>query len=383
MEEAAAATGLADFGDDGFREPFAVLLASAGTESGLSAMGRVSCWTQLVRFLKNRLILEDFVARHPAALEQEIRAPIFIVGLPRTGTTHLHNLISSDPALRSLPWWEAQEPVPPPAEQGAAVVPDPRIARAAAGLAMQDEVMPLFKRMHDMWPEHVHEEIDLLAIGGSTMYFETLATVAPAWRDWYLRTDQTPWYAYLARCLRVLQYLRGGERWILKSPQHLEQFAPLLRTFPDATFVVTHRDPVSITASFATMITYSARLSQERVDPHAIGAYWADRIERMLRACVRDRELLPADRSLDVAFDAFMADDVAMVERIYALAEQPFEAGTRAAMDAFMAAHPRGKHGSIRYDLADFGLDAARLRERFRFYSERFGIAAERAPDGG
>ena len=236
--------------------------------------------------------------------------------------------------------------------------------------------MPEFKRMHEMWPEHAHEEIHLLAIGGSTMFFETLALV-PAWRDWYLAHDQTPYYAYLKKVLQVLQFLRGGSRWILKSPQHLEQFRPLLATFPDATFVVTHRDPVSITASFATMAAYTARLSRDPVDPQLIGRYWADRIERLLRACSEDRALLPAAQSLDVRFDEFMADDLATVERIYALAGQPFDAPARTAMQRFMADHPRGKFGRVRYDLADFGLDRAERRRALAFYVERFGVALE------
>jgi hypothetical protein len=151
----------------------------------------------------------------------------------------------------------------------------------------------------------------------------------------------------------------------------------LHKTFPDATFVVTHRDPVSVTTSVATMITYTARLSHERVDPHYIGGYWADRIERMLRACADDRDALPAGQSIDVPFDEFMADDVAMVERIYDLAGQPMTHGARAAMQSFMDDHPRGKFGGIVYDLADFGLDPAERRDALRFYTDRFGVTEE------
>jgi hypothetical protein len=199
----------------------------------------------------------------------------------------------------------------------------------------------------------------------------------PTWRDYYRGTDQTPAYDYLKRVLKVLQWQRGGTRWVLKSPQHLEQFGPLATVFPDATFVVTHRDPVSVTASLTTMMTYLARLNLEPVDPVAIARYWSDRLETMLRACVDDRELLPADRSIDVRFAEFMADDVAMVERIYSVADQPMTAGARAAMDAFMADHPRGRHGGIRYDLSQFGIDADERRKALQFYVDRFGIELE------
>ena len=223
----------------------------------------------------------------------------------------------------------------------------------------------------------MHEEIQLLAIDFSTMLFETMA-VMPTWRDWYKSTDQSPTYRYLETVLKVLQLQRGGVRWVLKSPQHLEQFRPLMATFPDATFVVTHRDPVSITASLATMISYSARLSHERVDPRKIGRYWADRVEDMLHACVDERDVLPADQSLDVRFDEFMADDVAMVERIYRVAGQAMTPEARAAMDSFMADHPRGRHGGLIYDLADFGLDREERRRALRFYVERFAVREER-----
>ena len=375
-EQAARETGLTDFGEDRYSEPYAVLLAALECDRGLSPLGRVSTHAQLVQFLKNRLLFEELWKRNPEIGKVEIRAPIVIAGLPRTGTTHLHNLMAADPGLRSLPWWESLEPVPPLAEQGLSFAVDPRIERAAVGIAMRNAVMPHFDRMHDMYVDHVHEEIHLLAIAGSTMLFETLAPL-PAWREWYLGTDQTPWYAYLKRILCALTFLRGGERWVLKSPQHLEQFGPLLAAFPDATVIVTHRDPVSITASFATMIAYGARMSRDPVDPPALGRYWAERIERMLRACVADRGKLPARQSLDVRFDEFMANDIAMVRKIYALATRPWTGEVEAAMHAFMREHPRGKHGRVIYDLADFELDRASLRRSLAFYVERFGVALE------
>ena len=178
--------------------------------------------------------------------------------------------------------------------------------------------------MHEMTVEHTHEEIQLLAIDFSTMLFETTAPM-PTWRDAYLSHDQRPTYAYLRKVLKVLQWLRGGTRWVLKTPQHLEQFPALVDTFPDATFVVTHRDPVSVTASMVTMIAYTARLTRDHVDLEDMGAYWSDRLERMLRRCATERDALPADRTIDVRFDEFMADDLAMVARVYDLAGQPLD----------------------------------------------------------
>jgi sulfotransferase family protein len=240
-------------------------------------------------------------------------------------------------------------------------------------LAVVNTAMPYFQRMHEMTVDHVHEEIQLLAIDFSTMLFETMAPM-PTWRDAYLATDQTPSYAYLETVLKVLTFLRGGRRWVLKSPQHIEQFGPLSTVFPDATFVVTHRDPVAVTLSMSTMLAYSARMTFDRPDPARIGRYWADRAERMLRACVRDRDTLPAARTIDVRFDEFMADDVAMVERIYAVAGQPFDSSTRASMDAFMAAHPRGRHGAVIHDPDVLGIDVEERRGTLAFYADRFGV---------
>ena len=377
LEQAAAEAGLEDFGEDIYSESLTVFLDGAHREAGLSPMGEITVWGQVIQFLKNRLLIEEEFKRRPEIAEQVIDRPIIIAGLPRTGTTHLHNLISSDPGLHSLPWWESLEPLPPLSETDGDFEVDPRWQRAADGIAMRDRLMPHFKRMHDMWPEHAHEEIHLLAIAGSTMFFEALAP-SERWREYYCGTDQAPWYAYMRRVLQVIQSRRPfPARWILKSPQHLEQFAPLERTFPDATFVVTHRDPVSITASFATMAAYSARLSLKKVDPVVVGGYWARRIEDMLRACVEDRELLPAAHSIDVLFHEFMADDRETVAAIYTLADQALGPEAGVAMAAFMEAHPRGKHGRVLYDLADFGIQPSERREALAFYVDRFGVAIE------
>jgi hypothetical protein len=378
-EVAAGEAGLDDFGDDIYREPYTVLLHALDHEAGLGPLGRVSSWNQVRQFLINRLLVVDYLKQHPEAGRLEISAPIVICGLPRTGTTHLHNLMSADANLRSLPWWESLEPVPPLAEQGIEhpdVRDDPRWQRADAGLANLNAVLPYTRRMHDMYTDHVHEEIHLLAIAGSTMLFDCFAPI-PSWREWYKATDQTPYYLWTKKILQVLQHQRGPHRWVLKSPQHLEQFHCLTSAFPDGWFIITHRDPVSITASFCTMVTYSARMSQEHVDVARFGRYWADIIEDFLRAAVRDRDQLPSRRSIDVRFDDFMADDVATVARIYDWCGQPFTAGVRSAMDLFMVDHPRGKWGAVEYHLEDFALDRRERRDALRFYSERFGLRDE------
>ncbi len=372
-------TGLSDFGDPAFRPRLEVLCEALRHEAGLSPPGVVAWYSQLLQFLKNRLLIEDLLSRHPEIHDVAIERPIIICGLPRTGTTHLHNLISADPALRSLPYWESLEPVLPDDERPPPGTPDPRMARAAFGLEMLDAALPYFNRMHEMTVEHVHEEIQLLAIDVSTMLFETQGLV-PTWRDHYKAEDQTPSYRYLRTILKVMQWLRGGRRWVLKSPQHLEQFGPLLSTFPDATFVVPHRDPVAVTVSMTTMVTYSSRMATDRVDPRSMGRYWSARCEDLFRACAYDRDLLPAEQSIDVQFNEFMARDLETVERIYTLAGQPFTGQSRRAMEAFVAAHPRGRNGTIVYQPEVLGIDRSERAEALDFYYRRFGVDREPAP---
>ncbi len=370
-------TGLDDFGDDRFLARLGILTRALATEGRLSAVGGVMAHRQLVQLLKNRLVLEALVARHPEILREPIHAPIVVVGLPRTGTTHLHNLMAGDPALRSLPYWESLEPVVLDEQVPAPGEPDPRRARCEQALSFVNESLPYFVRMHEMTADHAHEEIQLLALDVSTMLFETMA-VLPSWRDAYAATDQTPSYRYLRRVLQAMQWQRGGTRWVLKSPQHLEQLGPLLEVFPDAVVVLTHRDPASVVASFVTMAAYTARMSIEPpIDLRAIGRYWADRIADLFRACVRDRDLVPHARSLDVRFDDFMRDDLATVRRVHALAGQPVTAAAEAAWASFLATHPRGVHGTVEYDLAQFGLDAGAIRRGSADYVARFGIAFE------
>jgi len=165
---------------------------------------------------------------------------------------------------------------------------------------------------------------------------------------------------------------------VLKAPQHLEQFGPLMRAFPDATVMITHRDPVSIAASLTTMMAYVARVYRDTVDLRATGRFWAERITHQLNRAAADRDLLPAGQSTDVLFHEFMADPLGTVEGIYAGAGQPFTEQARAAMSAYQAEHPRGRHGEVVYNLADFGVDPDELRRDTRGYLTRFRVREER-----
>jgi hypothetical protein len=329
----------------------------------------VNFHVMLVQLLKNRLLLTDLLARHPEILEIELLPPVVIAGLPRTGTTHLHNLLAAPTTFRTMPYWESVEPFPMPGERG--VEPDPRRLRMDAAVSVMDVVMPHFRLMHEMTTDHVHEEIQLLANDFSTMLFETMADV-PRWRDHYQGHDQGPHYRYLATQLKAMQFLRGGRRWLLKSPQHLEQLPVLDRVFPGAVVVCTHRDPVPVALSMIAMITYSARMHRDPVPVHDTAAMWIDRLEQMLAALIRDRDLLAPDRSIDVRFDDFTADEMSVADAVYTLAGEQLTDEARAAMAGYLDGHRRGRLGRISTSWRDFGIDEDELRERFAPYVSRF-----------
>ncbi|CAM2755814.1 sulfotransferase family protein [Mycobacterium intermedium] len=368
-ERARADTGLSDFGPTDYRERLDVYLEALRNIGDLHDAGIVNFYGQLLQLLKNRLLLTDLLRRHPEINDIELRAPLVIAGLPRTGTTHLHNLLAAAPTFRTMPYWESVEPFPLPSEVG--VEPDPRRARMDVAVSVINTVMPHFALMHEMTTDHVHEEIQLLANDFSTMYFETLADV-PQWRDYYQAHDQTPHYRHLATQLQAMQFLRGGDRWLLKSPQHLEQVPVLDRVFPDSIVIFTHRDPVPVALSMIAMITYSARMHRSPVPVAQIAQYWVDRLERMLNALVRDRDIIGDDRSIDIRFDDFMADEVGIAKRVYALADEKFTDEARAAIADYLGGHRRGRLGSVATSYEMFGLQEDDLRARFSGYVERF-----------
>lgn len=367
--KASAETGLDDFGADDYRDRLDVYLAALQEIPGLHDAGVVNFHAQLLQWLKNRLLLTDLLARHPEIHDIELAPPVVIAGLPRTGTTHLHNLLAAAPTFRTIPYWESNEPFPLPSEAG--IEPDPRRTRMDAAVEFMNAVMPHFALMHEMTTDHVHEEIQLLANDFSSMLFETLGHV-PRWRDYYLSHDQTPHYEHLATQLKALQFLRGGRRWLLKSPQHLEQLPVLDRVFGGVVVIATHRDPVPVVLSMLAMLTYSARMHCAPVPVEQIAECWVDRLELMLNALIRDRDVIGPERSIDVRFDDFMADEMGTAAGIYELAGETLTNEARSAMSEYLEGHQRGRLGRVSTSAEMFGLDPEDLRRRFAPYVERF-----------
>jgi len=372
VAEARGITGLTDFGDDTLMDRLAAMVAALEVDTGLSGLGRHIVRDRILGLLTARLRFEDFVRRHPEALDVELEPPVIVVGLPRSGTTHLVNLLAADSRFRSMPWWEVIAPTPVfgdgPGRDGV----DPRYLRCLATHEITKKVAPLTALMHDRPPWSIEEDCELVDLDLCSYTTEWHARV-PQWRDFYLELDQRRHYAFLCRELQVLSYLRGPRRWVLKTPQHLEQLGPLMETFPEATIALTLRDPVAVLQSAITMLAYGDRMRRVRIDADELAAYWVDRIERLLRAAVRDAHMIPEAQRVDVEFGEFMTDDLAMAEKILTVAGLELGGHARNELSSYLAGNPRGKDGRVVYDLrGDFGLDPADLQERFAFYYEAF-----------
>ncbi len=367
LAEARAATGLADFGPDDFRQGLAVLIETI-ERNPFTEKGRTRNRQRLVRLLCTRLRVEEAFRQHPEIRERKLVRPMFLTGLPRSGTSALFNLLAADPAARPLLLWETQ--FPDPAEGLVPGQPDPRFAAVKAYTDRLRQQNPDFTKIHYASAD-APEECVLLqahAFDGAQMGFEVMLE---PYGSWLRQHDLRPLYAYYADLLRLLDWQRPGERWLLKTPAHLWALDALVETFPDCCIVWNHRDPVVCVASISSMTAMIMRDQVEMSGPE-LGArcldYYAASMERALEA----RAELDEARFFDVAYDALVADPLALVTELYRHFELPLPSGTRAALETHLARHPRGKHGRHEYDLADFGLGEEQVRRRFARYSERW-----------
>lgn len=370
-------TGLSDFGERApLDEPLRLLCRSLDEEAEFNAFGRLSAHTAILNTLVNRLRMEDLARRRPEVFERPVDAPIFIVGLQRSGTTFLQRLLAQDPELRSIPFWEVMNPLPIGDVEAPVPDPDPRVKAGAQMISFIHRTSPELVKMHEMRNDAPDEELVLLAMGFSSMLFETFSPL-PGYLPWYTAADHTPGYAYLRRTLQAMDWVRpAGSRWLLKSPQHLEQFGPLTTVFPDATLVQTHRDPVRSIVSLGAMMAYALRQNYDHPNPHLIGRQATAITERLLRAAVRDRSAEDG-RFVDVQFKELNEDPLGVVHAIYARAGAKPSPEAERRMRAWLATNERGRHGTHDYTAADLALNADELRDRFAFYYDRFGVPPE------
>jgi len=377
IDEAIRHTGLDDFGPGDFRPRLNAYAEAIDADTGNTNLNRLILRNRITRLLSSRLLLADLLRRYPEIHDIEIERPIIVVGLPRSGTTHLVNLIAADRRRRALPYWESQEPIPLRGDGPDVNGIDPRYARCAAEYDAARAMTPHLQTMHDRFPAAIEEEIELLDLDFASYVLEWHARV-PKWRDFYFGLDQHQHYAYLRTILKALTFLRGPRQWVLKSPQHAEQLGPLISTFPDATVAFTHRDPLAVIQSAVTMLAYGDRMRRHDIDPHGLVDYWIDRMERLLRACVRDRELIPAARSLDIRFHELNGNEMAILQTLYEYNGTDLSPDVKATLQGYLDDNPRGKHGRMVYDLKrDFDRSPDEIRSRFAFYFERFGVREE------
>ena len=378
IADAVEQAGSDDLGYTGeFAGRLSAYVAAVESDTALTQLGRGTLRSRIVRLLRNRISLADLLKRYPEIESIEIEGPIIVVGMPRSGTTHLVNLLAADRRRRALPYWESQEPIPARGRGPDVYGVDPRYSRARAEHDAMLANMPLVAAMHDQFPEAIEEEVELLDLDFASYILEWLARV-PSWRDTYLALDQREHYAYMKKVLQALTFFRGPQTWVLKSPQHSEQLPALMATFPDATVAFTHRDPVAAIQSTVTMMAYADRLRRRSIDPDWLIEYWTDRIHVLLSAGVRDRDLVPAGRSIDISFHQLGGNEMTILESLYARAGVELTPGVRKSFDRYLGSNPRGKHGSIRYDLQrHFGVSAEEVRSRFDFYFDRFDVRPE------
>jgi hypothetical protein len=376
MRAAQRRTGLDDYGSWALEPPLDRLHRSYRDEARLTALGRITVRELLVSLLDNLLRLED-ERRNVADVErQKVDDPVFIIGLPRTGTTLLHGLMSQDPHNRVPLTWEVMYPAGYPNDAGSIA----RVrSRTATRLAWANRLAPEFKRIHPIAPDLPQECIAITAQVFMSIQFHTTHNV-PSYENWLEADSQDLAYRFHHRLLQHLQARRPGRRWVLKAPGHLFALPALLARYPTAKIVQTHRDPLRVMASMASHATVLRRAFSDGAVPTQIAADWTDRWARALEAFLVVRDGAPAEQFFDVSYDEIEGAPEATLERIYDFLGWPLTDEARAAMRVFLAANPKHKHGVHRYSLSQYGLDDATERARFRSYCERFAIPMQ--PDG-
>jgi len=364
-------------GEAFFMEGLTRLVDSLEREGHLNALGRMIARERVLLHTTNRLLYVRDRARHPAIAEERIVAPVFIIGMPRTGTTILHDILAQDPANRAPLTWETMFPSPPP--EAAHFETDPRIERCAATFPDVEAQIPAFKAMHPMGAQLSQECVTMMGETMCTALFHNQFRV-PGYQDWVdHEADLAHVYRFHERQLQHLQWRNARERWVLKTGAHMWGLEHLLRTYPDARIVFTHRDPVKTMTSYASLTALVRSMGSDEVDPLEIAEDWTARIKHVLEhaIAVREEQTPPDALFYDMLFQDFVADQFGVVERIYEAFDLPLTGEGADRMRAFIADNPKGKHGIHRYAPEEFGVRPDAVRDAFRPYLERFGLEPE------
>jgi len=377
LDEARRKTALEDFGDPGFEQGLDRLLDSLKTEAQLTALGRVIAREEILTPLVNRLRLVDHHKRYPDIGAAGIVAPIFIIGMGRSGTTVLHELLALDPQFRVTQTWEVDYPFPPP--ETISYKSDPRIADVQKRLDRTDVVLPDFKRIHRLGATLPQECVRFTTGEFLSLIFWTNYDV-PSYSRWLKdEADMSPAYQYHRRFLQLLQWKHPRSPWVLKSPAHLWSLDKLLAEYPDARFIQTHRDPLRMLASLSSLVTHLRKMSSNHVDGLQIAREWAEWNALGLNASAefRRKGLIAKENVIDTDFYGFMDDPIVEVQKIYAAFDLELSDHTRDAMQAYLAVHSATQHGSHGYSFSDTGLDVEEERARLAPYQNFFNTRTE------
>jgi hypothetical protein len=370
-------TGLQDFGDIGFIGPLRRLLSSCSTESDLSLIGRSATRWDIVRFLTNLLTIQAATAQQPKVASATIKQPIFITGLPRSGTTFLHRLMLTDPVNRAPTVWETIYPSPLSGSQAQ------RIARVRRQLKAFEWLAPDFRALHPMDATSPQECSEITAHVFRSLRFDTNYHI-PSYRKW-LDSDvvrHLPAYRFHKRFLQFLQHQDGADRrWVLKCPEHLFAIEAIRTVYPDARLVFVHRDPVKVLLSQSRLTEVLRRPFTRRLDPTQLGPNesrrWLDGTKRMM--AIGDDAGFP-ENVCHVHHLDLISDPVSTLEGVYRHFGIDFPRQSAAGIDTYVAAKPKGGYGAHSYRFEDHGLNEAQERAKFRPYMVRFGVTPEHAP---
>jgi len=377
VDAACARTGLDDLGGDTYRVGLERLVDGLHREARLSELGTAITPDNLIGYLTNRLQVVDWHAQHPDAATTELDPVVFVIGMGRTGTTILFDLLGQDPANRVPLTWEIDRPVPAP--EPTTYATDPRIAEVQAGIDLAHAARPELMAMHPTGALLAQECVRITGCEFASVIFGSQYHV-PSYVRWVTtEADMAPAYELHRRYLQLLGSRHRGDRWVLKSGAHLWALPALQHEYPDARFVQTHRDPLRIIASLSSLFAYLASIFSDEVTVDRVAPLWAEVILDALDRSVTAREdgSIPADRVVDVQFDELMADHFGTIKRIYDGWDAEYPPDVEARMRAFLADHGREKHGVHRYTWDDTGLVEGEIRERAQRYVDYFDVPRE------
>jgi hypothetical protein len=369
-------TGLCDFGGDEWRAALEVLTDALAAEAGLTEFGDVVAHGDLVGCLTRRLQIVEYRRTHPEVAEMCIERPVFIVGQVRTGTTILYELLAQDPDARAPLTWEVDAPCPPP--EAATHDTDPRIEDSRQIQEMMTSIIPDLAAMHPIGPLLAQECVRITGMDYKSFIYPTMYRV-PTYAQWLLSVDMASAYRWHRGFLQHLQSRIPVNRWVVKSPGHIWALDAMMREYPDARVIQTHRDPLRTIASVSSLAHTLRTFAAEPTPIEEVAREWAeyviDGIERSVDA--RESGIVPASQVVDIQYRSFAADPIAAVAAAYHELGLDFTGEAETRMRAFLAAQPPHEHGGHHYTFSQTGLDENALRERTARYQSYFGVPNE------